>query len=75
MNIAIFLVSIIGIIVICYTINNYSLIYTENSNNECVKIVLYKYNVDYVNRKELISKIMNGNYNKILDVVDKIQIN
>lgn len=75
MNCIICIISIFGIFCICYMVNNYNIIIAQNSYREDMKIILRINNVDYVERKEIISKIMCGNYENLLDIVDNIQIN
>ncbi len=75
MNCIIFIISVIGIFSICYVVNNYGIIINQKRCKEDVKITLKINNVDYVERKEIISKIMCGNYENLLDIVDNIQIN
>ncbi len=75
MNCIIFIISVIGIFSICYVVNNYGIIINQKKYKEDVKITLKINNVDYVERKEIISKIMCGNYENLLDIVDNIQIN
>lgn len=75
MNYIIFLISIIGIFCICFLMNNYYFLYEEKNNKSELKITLVKENVDYVEKKEIINKIMCGDYNAILDIVDNVRIN
>lgn len=75
MNFVIFVISIFGIYCVCFLLNNSNVISQEKKFKGSVKITLNIYNVDYVQRKELISKLMCGNYENLLEIVDNIQIN
>jgi hypothetical protein len=54
--------------------NYWYLGYEKKSKNE-IKIVLTKEYANYDEKKELIDKIMCGNYENILDIVDNMRIN
>lgn len=75
MDYIIFLISVIGIISICYIMDNYRYLYYEVNNKSDLKIILNKENVDYVEKKEIINKVMTGDYETILDIVDNMRIN
>lgn len=75
MDYIIFLISVIGIISICYIMDNYRYLYYEVNNKSDLKIILTKENVDYVEKKEIINKVMTGDYETILDIVDNMRIN
>lgn len=76
MNFVIFIISLIGICCIVYTITNYDNIKNEENNTKYkLSIVLNVDNVDYYSRKIIIEKILCGNYENLMDIVDNIQIN
>lgn len=75
MDYIIFFISIIGIFTICYIMENYNFIYKEFNYKSDLKIVLTKENVNYAEKKEIINKVMNGEYNNILDIMDNMRIN
>ena len=75
MSYIIFCISVIGIFCICFTVNNCWYLNEEKRNKGKIQIILTKENVDYVEKKELISKIMCGDYEQILDIVDYMRIN
>ena len=47
----------------------------EKESKGELKIILTKENVDFDEKKEIINKIMNGEFEDILDVVDNMRIN
>lgn len=75
MDYIIFFISIIGIFTICYIMDNYNFIYREIEHKSDLKIILTKENVNYTEKKEIINKVMAGEYNNVLDVVDNMRIN
>lgn len=75
MSYIIFLVSIIGICCIFFTVENSWYLNYERKDKNTVQIVLTKEYVDYDDKKELIEKIMCGNYENILEIVDNMRIN
>ncbi len=75
MSYIIFCISVIGIFCIFYTMDNYWYLYEERNTKGSIKIILTKENVDYVEKKALIQKIMCGEYTHILDIVDNMKIN
>lgn len=77
MNFIIFIISIIGIMCICFTVNNVKYINCDciEKKENRLEIVLTCYNVDNVKKDDVISDILTGNYNDILDIVDNIRIN
>lgn len=75
MSYIIFCISIIGLFCICFTMNNYWYLYEERTNKGELKIIITKENVDYEEKKEIINKIMYGEYEELLDIVDNIRIN
>lgn len=75
MEYIIFLVSIIGICCICFTMDNYWYLNYERKCKNNVQIIITKENVDYEDKRKLISDIMCGNYENILDIVDNVRIN
>ncbi len=75
MNYIIFCISVIGIFCVCFTMSNYNYLYEEKSSKGRIEIVLVKDDVDYVEKKEIIDKIINGNYDRIMDIVDNMRIN
>lgn len=75
MSYIIFCISVIGIFCICFTMNNYCYLCEEKNCKSELKIILTKENVDYDEKKEIINKVMNGDYEEILDIVDNIRIN
>lgn len=75
MDYIIFFISVIGIFTICYIMDNYNFIYKEYETKNDLKIVLTKENVNYAEKKEIINKVMSGEYNNVLDIVDNMRIN
>lgn len=75
MDYIIFFISIIGIFTICYIMDNYNFIYREIEQKSDLKIILTKENVNYTEKKEIINKVMTGDYNNVLDVMDNMRIN
>ena len=55
--------------------DNYNFIYKEYESKNDLKIVLTKENVNYTEKKEIINKVMSGEYNNVLDIVDNMRIN
>ena len=47
----------------------------KKKNKNTVQIILTKEYVDYDEKKEIIDRIMCGNYENVLDVVDNMRIN
>lgn len=68
----IFLVSSIGIWSICYTLLNYNEVYNTKDN---LTIILTKYDVDNVERKEIISKLYSKDFDEFLNIMDNVRIN
>lgn len=75
MSYIIFLVSIIGICCIFFTMENSWYLNYEKKSKNTVQIILTKEYVDYEDKKEIIDKVMCGDYENILDVVDNMRIN
>ena len=75
MEYIIFVISVIGIWCICFMMENYWYLNYEKKEKNKVQIVLTKNNVDYEDKKAFIEKIMCGNYENIMDVVDNMRIN
>ncbi|MBO5476967.1 MAG: hypothetical protein J6A15_04380 [Clostridia bacterium] len=75
MDYIIFCISVIGILCICYIMDNNCFLYSEMKNKSDLKIILTKENVDYSQKKEIINKVMTGDYDNILDIVDNMRIN
>ncbi len=75
MSYIIFCISVIGIVAICFTMHNYCFICQEKKNKGELNIILTKEDVDFDEKKEIINKIMNGEFEDILDVVDNMRIN
>lgn len=75
MDYIIFFISVIGIFTICYIMDNYNFIYREIEHKSDLKIILTKENVNYTEKKEIINKVMSGEYNNILDIMDNMRIN
>lgn len=75
MEYIIFVISIIGIWCICFIMENYWYLNYEKKEKNKVQIVLTKNNVDYEDKKAFIEKIMCGNYENIMDIVDNMRIN
>ena len=70
MNFVIFIISLIGICCIVYTITNYDNVKIEENNTKYkLSIVLNVDNVDYYSRKIIIEKILCGNYENLMDFV------
>lgn len=75
MSYIIFLISIIGICCVCFTMENYWYLSYEKKNKNTVQIILTKEYADYEEKKEIIDNIMCGNYENVLDIVDNVRIN
>ncbi len=75
MEYIIFVISVIGIWCICFMMENYWYLNYEKKEKNKVQIVLTKNNVDYEDKKAFIEKIMCGNYENIMDIVDNMRIN
>lgn len=75
MNFIIFILSIIGIMCICFTVNNVKYINNDYDDKNKLEIVLTCYGVDATKKEEIVNDIMTGNYNDLLDIVDNIRIN
>lgn len=75
MSYIIFLVSVIGICCVFFTMENSWYLNYEKKNKNTVQIILTKEYVDYYEKKEIIDRIMCGNYENVLDVVDNMRIN
>ena len=45
--------------------DNYNFIYREIEHKSDLKIILTKENVNYTEKKEIINKVMSGEYNNI----------
>ena len=75
MEYIIFVISVIGIWCICFMMENYWYLNYEKKEKNNVQIVLTKNNVDYEDKKAFIEKIMCGNYENIMDIVDNMRIN
>ncbi len=77
MNFIIFIISIIGIMCICFTVNNVKYINYDlaERNKDNLQIILTCYDVDNVEKDNIVNDILTGNYNDILDIVDNIRIN
>ena len=75
MEYIIFVISVIGIWCICFIMENYWYLNYEKKEKNKVQIVLTKNNVDYEDKKAFIEKIMCGNYENIMDIVDNMRIN
>ena len=75
MDYIIFVISVIGIWCICFMMENYWYLNYEKKEKNKVQIVLTKNNVDYEDKKAFIEKIMCGNYENIMDIVDNMRIN
>lgn len=75
MDYIIFFISVVGIIIISYIMDNKQFLDYEKSMKTQLKIVIIKDNVDYVEKKQIINKVMTGNYNNILEIVDNVRIN
>ena len=75
MSYIIFCISVICIVAICFTMHNCCFIDKEKESKGELKIILTKENVDFDEKKEIINKIMNGEFEDILDVVDNMRIN
>ena len=75
MEYIIFVISVIGIWCICFMMENYWYLNYEKKEKNEVQIVLTKNNVDYEDKKAFIEKIMCGNYENIMDIVDNMRIN
>ena len=75
MGYIIFLVSVIGICCVFFTMENSWYLNYEKKNKNTVQIILTKEYVDYDEKKEIIDRIMCGNYENVLDVVDNMRIN
>lgn len=70
MNFAIFCISLIGIVCICYIVANKE----EIMDNNKLEITLTKYNVNESEKDDIIVKIKSGDYENILDIVDNVDI-
>ena len=75
MSYIIFIVSVIGIWCIFFTIENNWYLDYEKKGKDTMQIILKKECVDYEEKKEIIDRIMCGNYENILDIVDNMRIN
>ncbi len=75
MDYIIFVISVIGIWCICFVMENYWFLNYEKKEKNKVQIILTKENVDYDDKKEFIDKVMCGNYENIMDIVDNMRIN
>lgn len=75
MDYIIFVISVIGIWCICFVMENYWFLNYEKEERNKVQIILTKDNVDYDDKKEFIEKVMCGNYENIMDIVDNMRIN
>lgn len=75
MNFIIFILSIIGIMCICFTVNNVKYINNDYDDKNKLEIVLTCYGVDATKKEKIVNDIMTGNYNDLLDIVDNIRIN
>lgn len=75
MEYIIFVISVIGIWCICFMMENYWYLNYEKKEKNKVQIVLTKNNVEYEDKKAFIEKIMCGNYENIMDIVDNMRIN
>lgn len=77
MNFIIFVISIIGIMCIFFTVNNVKYINYdfEKKNKDKLEIILTCYDVDNVEKDNIVNDILTGNYEDILDIVDNIRIN
>ena len=75
MSYIIFLVSVIGICCVFFTMENSWYLNYEKKNKNTVQIILTKEYVDYDEKKEIIDRIMCANYENVLDVVDNMRIN
>ncbi len=75
MDFFIFIISLVGLYIVFFTINNIDEIKMKDRENRDLVITLTKYNVDNVNKDEIISRIKSGDYSNICDIVDNIRIN
>ena len=75
MSYIIFLFSVIVICCVFFTMENCWYLNYEKKNKNTVQIILTKEYVDYDEKKEIIDRIMCGNYENVLDVVDNMRIN
>ncbi len=75
MDFLIFIISLVGICIVFFTINNIDEIKIKDRENRDLVITLTKYNVDSVNKDDIISRINSGDYTNICDIVDNIRIN
>lgn len=73
MDFFIFIISLVGLCIVFYILNNTDVV--KDKENRDLVITLTKYNVDSVNKDEIISKIKSGDYTNICDIVDNIRIN
>ena len=75
MEYIIFVISVIGIWCICFMMENYWYLNYEKKEKNKDQIVLTKNNVNFKDKKAFIEKIMCGNYENIMDIVDNMRIN
>ncbi len=73
MNFFIFIISLVGLCIVFFIINNIDVM--KDRENQNLVITLTKYNVDSVDKDEIISRIKSGDYANICDIVDNIRIN